>query len=60
MLLINFTSIRIKGVKSNNGLSIDSTTKLLEYKLNSDYFNINESNQLSPVLDFKGIKVIIF
>jgi hypothetical protein len=47
----------MKGVKSNNGLSIDSTTKLLEYiiqyKLNSDYFNINASNQLSPVLELK-------
>ncbi len=39
----------IKGVKTNNGLSIDSTTKLLEYKLNSDCFNINASNQLSPL-----------
>jgi len=46
----------IKGVKINNGLSIDSTTKLLEYKINSDYFNINASNQLSPVFELKGIK----
>jgi len=46
----------MKGVKANNGLSIDSTTKLLEYKLNSDYFNINASNQLSPVFELKGIQ----
>ena len=46
----------MKGVKNNNGLSIDTTTKLLEYKLNSDYFNINASNQLSPVFELKGIK----
>ncbi len=37
-------------------MSIDSTTKLLEYKLNPDYFNINASNQLSPVFELKGVK----
>ena len=37
-------------------LSIDSVTKLLDYNLNADYFNVNVSNQLSPVLEFKGIK----
>ncbi len=41
----------MKGVKTNNGLSIDSTTKLLEYKLDPDYFDINASYQLSPVLE---------
>ncbi len=46
----------MKGVKTNNGLSIDSTTKLLEYKINPDYFNINASNQLSPVFELKGIQ----
>ena len=46
----------IKGVKNNNGLSIDSTTELLQYNIDPDYFNINASNQLSPVLEFKGIK----
>jgi len=49
------TSIRTKRSKPNNGLSIDTTTKLLEHKFNSDYFNINASNQLSPVFEFKGI-----
>ena len=47
----------MKGVKINNGLSIDSTTKLLQYNLNPDYYNINVSNQLSPVLEFKGVKL---
>ncbi len=57
MLLINYHQYsNSKGVKTNNGLSIDSTTKLLEYKLNSDYFNINASNQLPPVFELKGIK----
>ena len=37
MHLINYQVFELKGVKTNNGLSIDSTTKLLEYKLNSDY-----------------------
>ena len=46
----------ISWAKPNDGLSIDSTTKLLEYKLNSDYFNINASNQLSPVFEIKGIQ----
>jgi hypothetical protein len=43
----------LKGVKTNNGLSIDATTKLLGYKINSDYYNINASNQLSPVFELK-------
>ena len=46
----------MKGVKTSNGLSIDATTKLLQYNLNSDYYTINASNQLFPVLEFKGIK----
>jgi hypothetical protein len=45
-----------KGVINNNGLSIDSTTELLEHNMNPDYFNVNASNQLSPVLELKGIK----
>jgi hypothetical protein len=45
----------IKGVKNDNGLSIDSTTELLQYNINPDYFNINASNQLSPVFELKGV-----
>ncbi len=41
-------------LKTNSGLSIDSVTQLLDYNLNADYFNVNVSNQLSPVLEFKG------
>jgi hypothetical protein len=40
-----------KGLKSNSGLLIDSVTKLLNYNLNTDYFNINASNQLSTVFE---------
>ncbi len=36
--------------------SIDSTTKLLEIKYNSDYLNVNASNQLEPVLQLKGVE----
>jgi hypothetical protein len=46
----------MKGVKTSNGLSIDATTKLLQYNIDPDYFNINASNQLSPVLELKGVK----
>jgi hypothetical protein len=45
----------IKGVKNNNGLSIDSTTELFKFP---DYFNINASNQLSPVFELKGLNTI--
>ena len=37
----------MKGVKNSNGLSIDNTTKLLEIKYNSDYLNVNASNQIN-------------
>jgi hypothetical protein len=33
-------------------------TKLLNYNLNPDYFNINASNQLSPVFELKGLNSI--
>ncbi len=45
----------IKGVENNNGLSIDSTTELLQYNLNPDCFDINASDQLSPVFELKGV-----
>jgi hypothetical protein len=50
------TTFDCKGINANNGLSIDSVTKLLNYNLNPDYFNINATNQLSPVFEFKGLK----
>ena len=53
------TTFNCKGLKTNNGLSIDSVTKLLDYNLNADYFNVNVSNQLSPVFEFKGIKLVV-
>ncbi len=43
------------GNKTNSGLSIDAETKLLKLNLNPDYYNINVSNQLSPVLELKGV-----
>jgi len=46
----------VKELKTSSGLSVDTTTKLLQYNLNPDYFNINASNQLSPVFELKGIK----
>ena len=51
------TTFNCVGVKANNGLSIDAGTKLLQYNLNPDYYNINGSNHLSPVLEFKGVKL---
>ena len=45
------------GLKTGNGLSIDATTKLLQYNLNPNYFDINGNNQLSPVLELKGVKL---
>jgi hypothetical protein len=42
--------------QANNGLSIDSATKLLDYNLNADNFNVDVSNQLSPVLELKELK----
>ncbi len=32
-----------------------STAKLLQLNLNPDYYNINVSNQLSPVFELKGV-----
>ena len=29
----------------------------MDYNLNAAYFNVNVSNQLTPVLEFKGIKL---
>ncbi len=43
-------------LKTNGCLSLDAATKLLQYNLNPDYFNINVSNQLSPVFELKGIQ----
>jgi hypothetical protein len=45
-----------KGIKQIMVLSIVSVTKLLDYNLNAECFNVNVGNQLSPVLEFKGIK----
>ncbi len=42
-----------KGLKTNSGLSVDSVTKLLDYNLNAEYFNVNASNQLSPVFELQ-------
>ena len=50
------TTFNCVGLKTGNGLSIDSTTKLLQYNLNPDYFNINVSSQLSPLFELKGIQ----
>jgi hypothetical protein len=47
--------LKLKGVKSNNSLFIDSINKQLEIKLDSDYLTINASNQLSPMLKLKGV-----
>ncbi len=43
------------GLKTNSGLSIDVANKLLQLNLNPDYYNINVSNQLSPVFELKGV-----
>jgi hypothetical protein len=62
--MIHYKSIPIKnyvhhlncvGLKSNSGLSIDPTTKLLQLNSNPDYYNVNVSNQLSPVFELKGV-----
>ncbi len=45
------------GLKTSNGLSINSTTNLLQYNLNPDCCNINVSNQVSPVFELKDFKV---
>ena len=39
------TVLQCKGVKSSNGLAIDATTKLLEFKYNNSHFTLNTSNQ---------------
>ena len=36
------TTFNCVGLKPNNGLSIDAVTKLLQYNLNPDYYNIME------------------
>ena len=41
------------GLKTGNDLSIDITKTLLQYNLNSDYYDINRNNQLSPLLELK-------
>ncbi len=44
------TTFNCVGLKANNGLLLDVTTKLLQYDLNPDGFNINVGHQLSPII----------
>ena len=60
----NINSLNVSGVtilnnntSINSSLNVSGTTKLLDYNLNAAYFNVNVSNQLTPVLEFKGVKL---
>jgi hypothetical protein len=51
------TTFNCVGLEIKAGLSLDATTKLLQYNLNPDYFIMNVSIQLSPVFELKGLQL---